>query len=549
MSEDSKSHDNPPSPSALPPNVSVDGATGWDDGSDFSDFEQTLPEPLKKSFSQIFHTGLNSGTSTPSGNPGTYPSNAFHTLVNNQTHVSTLAGLRAPQGRSPSASGNDSPIPQPGPYPYQINHPALDLEQASTGVIWTTERAYERGYTNGDPSWVNFGQGMPEVGPIPGCFPRPKSIPIDEEGCEYASTAGIKELREAVAKLYNAHYRVGRKSQYTYENVCIVPGGRAGLTRIAAILKNCYLSFFLPDYTAYAEMLSLFKNFAPIPVPLYESEFYHMDLDIIRKELARGVTALLTSNPRNPTGQCLTADELEQLHNMCRNDCLLIMDEFYSRYNYNNKCNGESLSSASHVKDVNRDPVLILDGLTKAFRLPGWRICWIVGPKDYIKCLSSVGSFLDGGSNVPFQQAAVKFLEPRLVKQEMAALQKHFKKKRDYCISRLTTMGFLIKKIPNSTFYIWLDLSGLPGKISNCLGFFHECLHEKTIVVPGIFFDLNPLARRELVDSEMYSYVRISYGPEMSQLEKGMDALERIIKRFEAKELALASHNELTLDF
>lgn len=44
------------------------------------------------------------------------------------------------------------------------------------------------------------------------------------------------------------------------ENVCIVPGGRAGLIRIAAVLGNCYLGFFIPDYTAYNEMLSLFKN-------------------------------------------------------------------------------------------------------------------------------------------------------------------------------------------------------------------------------------------------------------------------------------------------
>ena len=56
-------------------------------------------------------------------------------------------------------------------------------------------------------------------------------------------------------------------------------------------------------------------------------------------------------------------------------------------------CTGSSISSAEYVEDVNRDPVLILNGLTKAFRLPGWRICWILGPEDYINALSSAGSF------------------------------------------------------------------------------------------------------------------------------------------------------------
>lgn len=70
-------------------------------------------------------------------------------------------------------------------------------------------------------------------------------------GREYGPTAGIKPLRAAVANLYNTHHRQGKKSQYTWENVCIVPGGRAGLIRIAAVLGNAYLGFFVPDYTAY----------------------------------------------------------------------------------------------------------------------------------------------------------------------------------------------------------------------------------------------------------------------------------------------------------
>lgn len=60
--------------------------------------------------------------------------------------------------------------------------------------------------------------------------------------------------------MYNAHHREGKESQYTWENVAIVPGGRAGLIRIAAILNQAYLGFFIPDYTAYNEMLSLFRN-------------------------------------------------------------------------------------------------------------------------------------------------------------------------------------------------------------------------------------------------------------------------------------------------
>lgn len=126
--------------------------------------------------------------------------------------------------------------------------------------MWTTERAAEHGFLENPSLWANLGQGAPEADDdIAGSFPRPTSISITSASREYGPTAGIKPLRAAVARLYNEHYRQGKQG-YTWENVCIVPGGRAGLIRVAAILGNSYLSFPIPDYSAYSEMLSLFKN-------------------------------------------------------------------------------------------------------------------------------------------------------------------------------------------------------------------------------------------------------------------------------------------------
>jgi len=387
-----------------------------------------------------------------------------------------------------------------------------------------------------------LGQGAPEVDDeIEGCFPRPTSIPVSINGREYGPTAGIKPLRAAVAKLYNEHHRQGKESQYTWENVCIVPGGRAGLIRIAAVLGNSYLGFFVPDYTAYNEMLSLFRNFVAIPTPLSAADGYHVHADKVAEELARGTSVILTSNPRNPTGHALHPDELALIQDICRDRATLIFDEFYAGYNYSSNCDGTTVSAASNVLDVNRDDVLLIDGLTKRFRLPGWRVAWIVGPKEFINALASCGSYLDGGTNVPFQEAAVAMLDPPLVRKEMTALQHHFKMKRDYVLKRLTEIGFNHgdQSIPESTFYVWLDLSTLHPRppanslidISNGLSFFDALLQEKTIVVPGIFFDLNPARRRDLFDSPCHHFVRLSYGPKMEVLEMGLDAIERVVKR------------------
>jgi aspartate/methionine/tyrosine aminotransferase len=282
---------------------------------------------------------------------------------------------------------------------------------------------------------------------------------------------------------------------------------------------------------------------------LSEEDGYHIHPDKIAEEIARGTSVILTSNPRNPTGKVVKNPELAEIQNICRDRATLVMDEFYGGYNYTSNCDGTTISSAENIEDVDEDDVLIIDGLTKRFRLPGWRIAWIVGPKEFIKAIGSCGSYLDGGANVPFQEAAVSMLEPTKVRNEMKALQRHFmvtlpiltfslfsivnnkQEKRDYVISRLREMGFIIKTVPDSTFYLWLDLEKLPEEISDGLNFFQACLEEKVIVVPGIFFDLNPSKRRDLFDSPCHHFVRFSYGPRMEVLKKGLDGIERVVKR------------------
>jgi aspartate/methionine/tyrosine aminotransferase len=282
---------------------------------------------------------------------------------------------------------------------------------------------------------------------------------------------------------------------------------------------------------------------------LSEEDGYHIHPDKIADEIARGTSVILTSNPRNPTGKVVKNPELAEIQNICRDRATLVMDEFYGGYNYTSNCDGTTISSAENIEDVDEDDVLIIDGLTKRFRLPGWRIAWIVGPKEFIKAIGSCGSYLDGGANVPFQEAAVSMLEPTKVRNEMKALQRHFmvtppilvisllsiinneQDKRDYVISRLREMGFIIKTVPDSTFYLWLDLEKLPEEIADGLNFFQACLEEKVIVVPGIFFDLNPSKRRDLFDSPCHHFVRFSYGPRMEVLKKGLDGIERVVKR------------------
>jgi aspartate/methionine/tyrosine aminotransferase len=403
-----------------------------------------------------------------------------------------------------------------------------------TGVIYVTTEAQKCGFTPSDPEWCNLGQGQPETGDLPGAPPRVGKIEVAVDDQEYAPVAGIWELREAIASLYNTLYRRGMSSQYSAENVCVSGGGRAALTRAAASLGHVNLGHFLPDYTAYEELLDIFKAFTAIPILLEGEHGYAFGAAELRREiLGRGLSAILMSNPCNPTGRLVEGEELARWVATAREvDCALLLDEFYSHYVYRVQPGRLPVESAArYIEDVDRDPVVVFDGLTKNWRYPGWRVTWAVAPKDVIEALSSAGSFLDGGGSKPLQRAAVPLLSENHVIAETRAIQTAFRAKRDYLLSHLERLGVRVDRAPEGTFYVWGCVDKLPPPYADGMGFFRAALEEKVIVVPGEFFDVNPGKRRHGRASRFKGYVRFSFGPSMAVLEKAVERIARMVAR------------------
>ena len=187
---------------------------------------------------------------------------------------------------------------------------------------------------------------------MPGAPPRVHQVEIGVDDQEYAPVPGIWELRRAVAELYNELYRQGKRSQYTERNVCICGGGRASLTRAVAALGEVNLGHFLPDYTAYEELLDIFKLFTSIPILLDGASGYHFGLDELEREITgRGLSALLLSNPCNPTGKVIQGDELEGWVGLAREvGCTLLIDEFYSHYVWADTADGSGMVSAARLR-------------------------------------------------------------------------------------------------------------------------------------------------------------------------------------------------------
>lgn len=336
-------------------------------------------------------------------------------------------------------------------------------------------------------------------------------------------------MRELVAQHYNRLYRQDQSSQYTAENVAIAAGGRLSLSRIGATLDNLKLGYFTPDYTAYEDLMTTFHRLNPSWIELPASNGFRIDPDELDARVERDdLGALLISNPCNPTGVVIQGDELQRWVEMSRRRvCTLVMDEFYSHYIYGDGVAGP-VSSAAFVEDVNEDPVVIVDGLTKNYRYPGWRVGWVIAPKSVIHALTAAGSFLDGGPSKPIQRAAIEVLAPGRADQETNAVRVAFTRKRDLLVDRLKALGVTFPGEPQGTFYAFGCVGNLPAPLNTGEGFMHEAFKHKVLTVPGEYFDVNP-NRERAGRSPLTTFVRFSYGPPRDNVEAGLERLAKMI--------------------
>ncbi len=401
------------------------------------------------------------------------------------------------------------------------------------GVIYVVAEAMKLGFTNGDPDWCNLGQGQPEVGPMEGAPPRIERIDLAPEDHAYGHINGTKEMRTRVAEHMNRLYRRGKASQYGPENVGVAAGGRLVLSRIFASLGAVPVGYQTPDYTAYEDMFDAHRHrLTPVHLPTREEDGFVLPPETFRRHvIEHDLGAFVFSNPCNPTGQVVAGDDLAAYVATAREqDCALVADEFYSHFIYTPEGGPGAgpVSAARYVEDVEADPVLIVDGLTKGFRYPGWRLGWAVGPSAWIDTLGRAASAIDGGPSRPIQRAACEILASARADQETDALRRVFSRKRNLMIERLGAMGIRCPQPSAATFYVWAYLGDLPAPLNDADAFFRRALEHKVLTVPGPFFDVNP-GRRRTGDSPYRPWMRFSFGPPIDNVRLGLDRLEAML--------------------
>ena len=339
---------------------------------------------------------------------------------------------------------------------------------------------------------------------------------------------------QRIAEHYNRLFRQGEESQYGPENVAVAAGGRLILTRIFAALGHVRVGYQTPDYTAYEDMLDAHRHrVEPVHLPTSAEEGFVISPERFERTVAaENLGAFIFSNPCNPTGQVVQGQDLAgYVETSRRHGCALISDEFYSHFIYTSdgQPGAGPISAAAYVEDVNSDPVLVIDGLTKSYRYPGWRLGWAVGPADWIDTLGRAASAIDGGPSQPIQRAALEVLEPARADQETDALRVEFARKRKLMVERLSALGIRCAQAHGTgngmgTFYVWASLEDLPAPFNDADEFFRRALERKVMTVPGRFFDVNP-GRQRTGRSPQHAWMRFSFGPPYANVEMGLDRL------------------------
>ena len=403
------------------------------------------------------------------------------------------------------------------------------------GVIWTVNEASKLGFYNGHPDWCNVGQGQPEVGTIEGAPDRIESLKLQPSDAAYGPVGGTLEVREAIADWVNRTYRKGM-SQYTAENVSFACGGRLALTRLYSIFKDgARIAYKNPDYTAYEDYLyPLRHNCELIELRAEEKDGFTVPVERFENFMHDvRPNAFVFSNPCNPTGQVIKDEAMDRYIDAARKEnCLLGADEFYATFSYNEDGSPaeKAVSALPYVKDINRDPVIVFDGLTKGFRYPGWRAGWAIGPKYLIEMINRAASAVDGGPSTMVQRGVIEELAEGHAEAELLATRKEFAVKRKMMMEGLAELGIHTPaNQPLGTFYLWASIENLPGKLSDADYFFHACLQKKVITVPGHFFDVRPFRVRPT--NEPYRHwVRFSYGPNRQTIKTALERIAQVIE-------------------
>jgi len=379
----------------------------------------------------------------------------------------------------------------------RLNERVKDLEVPGIRVFSNEVMQYKDG--------VNLTIGEPD-------FPTPERVKqagidaIKNNLTGYSHNAGLLELREKVSLFFEEKYKFHYDPQ---TEIVITTGASEGIDSILRTILNEGDEVIMPAPT--------YSGYEPI-VHLSGAKVVYLDTmetDLVPcpQKLADLITkktkAIIFNYPSNPTGMTLTKEQMDGIISVLeRNNIFIISDEIYSE----NSFNEEHISFASYPQIRNK--LFLIHGLSKSHAMTGWRLGFVLGPRDLMEQVLKVHLYNSICAALPSQYAGIEALTAS--RDTPKTMNTAYLERRDYVYDRLISMGLSVIK-PTGAFYIFpsIKITGLTS-----WDFATKLLDsEHVAVVPGSAFT-----------TYGEGFIRISYANSMETLVEGMNRIERFIR-------------------
>lgn len=357
---------------------------------------------------------------------------------------------------------------------------------------------------------INLAQGFPDFDP-------PKEI-LDElaraayEGPhQYSITWGAKDFREALAEKQEKFTGLKINPE---ENIVITCGGTEAM--MTAMMSVCEVgdkvAIFSPFYENYGAD-TILCGADPIYIPLNPPNF-NFDIKVLEDAFIQGAKALVLCNPSNPVGKVFTKEELLDIAALVEKyDAFVITDDVYEHIVYEPH---KHIYFATLPGMLER--TISCGSLSKTYSITGWRLGYVIAPKEVLDNCKKVHDFLTVGAAAPLQRAATVGL--KFGKEYYEELTKAYTKKRDFFLNGLDSIGLKYFK-PEGAYYVMVDIEefGMASDVE-----FAEKLI-KTVGVAGV-------PGSSFFKEDVNTYIRFHFAKKESTLEAALNRLQNIRKFF-----------------
>lgn len=326
---------------------------------------------------------------------------------------------------------------------------------------------------------------------------------ISKSPMGYTVALGIPELREKIADLYLRWYNV----QVEPERIIVTPGSSGAfiLTFTGLFDVGDTVGVGSPGYPSYRQILKALSLNTNTIKTFNNNKFQPVVADIINNSL----DGLLVASPANPTGSMLNKNDLEKLITACKTkQTVFISDEIYHGIEYESRA-----VSALEVSD----DCIVINSFSKYFSMTGWRLGWVVVPKNHIRQFERLAQNMFICAPHISQIAALGALDAY---DELNLNLKTYETNRTMLIEELPKLGLKNFAPPDGAFYFYIDVSEYTD---DSVTFAKSILDEVHVAItPGIDFD----SERGL------KTIRLSYACSTSDLKEGLKRLEKFMSKY-----------------